>query len=70
LHRLQRGARAGTLLAARVSGATIDAIAEYFLSCADLGQECDRIASAILIAQPLLYGLGHLRMRQRPLTGR
>src|SRR5260370_42067323 len=49
---------------------TIDAIAEYFLSRADLGQKFDRIERAIVIAQSLLHGRGHLRMRQRPLTGR
>jgi hypothetical protein len=36
----------------------------------DLGQECDRIERAILLAQPLFYGRGDLGMRQRPLTGR
>ena len=49
---------------------TIDAIAEFLLGRADLGQECDRIERAILIAQALLHGRGHLRMRQRPLPGR
>src|SRR5271169_1544202 len=58
------------LLAARISGTTIDAIAEFLLGRADLGQECDRIERAMLIAQPLLHGRGHLRMPQRPLTGR
>ena len=39
----RRGARAGALQAACLSGTTIDAIAEFLLGCADLGQEPDRI---------------------------
>ncbi|WP_245322920.1 hypothetical protein [Bradyrhizobium valentinum] len=36
--------------AARLSGTTIDAIAEFVLGCANLGQQRDRIERAILIA--------------------
>jgi hypothetical protein len=50
------------LLAARISGTTIDAIAEFLLNGADLCQQCDRIERAILLAQPLLHGRGQLRM--------
>ncbi|WLA39713.1 hypothetical protein QNJ95_43920 [Bradyrhizobium elkanii] len=46
----RRGARASALQAARLSGTTIDAIAELVLGCANLGQQRDRIERAILIA--------------------
>jgi hypothetical protein len=46
----RRDACASGLQAARLSGTTIDAIAEFLLGCADLGQEPDRIERAILIA--------------------
>ncbi|HEX5864535.1 MAG TPA: hypothetical protein VF014_09835 [Casimicrobiaceae bacterium] len=49
---------AGTLMAARVSGTTIDAIAEFLLGRADLRQECDRIERAMLLAQRSAL-LGH-----------
>ncbi|WOH57632.1 hypothetical protein [Bradyrhizobium sp. BWC-3-1] len=45
----RRGARASGLQAARLSGTTIDAIAEFVLGCANLGQQPDRIERAILI---------------------
>ena len=38
-----------------MSGTTIDAIAEFLLGCANLGQETDRIERAILITQQLIY---------------
>jgi hypothetical protein len=38
------------LQAACLSGKTIDAIAEFLLGSANLGQESDRIERAILIA--------------------
>src|SRR6202043_484520 len=44
-----RVACAGALQAARLSGTTIDTIAEFLLGCANLGQERDRIERAILI---------------------
>jgi hypothetical protein len=37
-------------MAARVSGTTIDAIAEFLLGRADLRQECDWIERAMLLA--------------------
>jgi hypothetical protein len=37
LYWLRRGVLAGTLLAARLSGTTIDAIPEFLLGRADLG---------------------------------
>jgi hypothetical protein len=46
----RRRACAGALLAARPSGTMIDTIAKFFLGCANLGQERDRIERAILIA--------------------
>jgi len=66
----RRGARVSGLQAVRLSGTTIDAIAEFVLSCANLGQQPDRIERAILIAQPFLHGRGHLGMRQCTLIGR
>jgi hypothetical protein len=45
-----RVACAGALQAARLSGTTVDTIAELLLGCANLGQERDRIERAILIA--------------------
>jgi hypothetical protein len=65
LRRLRRSA-----LAARISGTTIDAIAELLLDCTNLGQQCDWIEHAILLAQPLLDGRRRLRMRKCQLTGR
>ena len=52
---VQRRALTGAFLAGRISGTTIDAIAELLLGRAELGQECDRIERAILIAQALLH---------------
>jgi hypothetical protein len=60
----------GTWLAECTSGTTIDAIAEFLLGGADVGQECDRIERVILIAQSLLHGRRHLWMSQRPFIGR
>jgi hypothetical protein len=45
-----RVACAGALQAPRLSGTTVDTIAEFLLGCANLGQERDRIERAILIA--------------------
>ena len=46
----RRGGFAGALQAAR--GTTINTIAEFLLSCAYLGQECDRVERPIPITQP------------------
>ena len=46
----RRSARARGLEAACLSATTIDAIAEFLLGRANLGQERDRIERAILIA--------------------
>src|SRR3954468_14138937 len=59
-----------TLVVARISRTTIEAIAEFLLGRADLSQKRDRIERAIVLAQSLLHGRGDLRMRQRPLIGR
>ena len=48
------------LQAARLSGTTIDALAELVLGRADLGQQRHRIERAIVLAQPPLHGLGTL----------
>jgi hypothetical protein len=60
---------AGTLLAARISGTTIDAIAELLLDRADLGQQGDRIERTILSRSRFFTAAGRLRMRQRPPQG-
>src|ERR1700722_16448290 len=57
-------------MAEGTSGTTIDAIAEFLLGGADVGQECDGIERAILIAQSLLHGCRPLWMSQRPFIGR
>ncbi len=54
MHRLQCGVFAGT---------AIDAIAKFLLGRSDLGQKRDRVERPVLLAQPLLHGRGHLRMR-------
>src|SRR5205823_6468487 len=54
----------------RASGTTVDAIAEFLLRCADLRQQRHRIERAILLAQPLLYGLADHRMSESSLIGR
>src|SRR6185295_6976815 len=64
----RRGGFAGALQAAR--GTTINTIAEFLLSCAYLGQECDRVERPIPITQPFLHSRGHLGMRRRTLIGR
>ena len=56
-----------TLFAKRISGTTIDPVAEFLLGCTDLGQKCHWIERAILLAQLLFHGWGDVRMRQRPL---
>jgi hypothetical protein len=65
-----RGGRGGALQFTRVSGTTINAIAEFVLGRANLSQQHDRIERTILIAQPFLHVRGHLGMRQCTLIGR
>jgi hypothetical protein len=57
-------------LSERASGTTVDAIAEFLLRCADLRQQRHRIERAVLLAQPLLYGLADHGMCQSSLIGR
>jgi hypothetical protein len=48
----------------------INAIPEFVLGRANLGQQHDRIERAILIAQPFLHVRGYVGMRQGTLIGR